>query len=63
MKEVLANCNKIRINIGHQHDSWIELKEALRAVKNLVRLRAGFPPAEISVAQTGIYVRDVFLRK
>ena len=29
-KEVLANCNKTRINIGHQHDHWMELKEALR---------------------------------
>jgi len=26
-KEVLANYNKTRINIGHQH--WMELKEAL----------------------------------
>jgi hypothetical protein len=30
MKEVLANCNKIRLNIDHQHDSWMELEEALR---------------------------------
>jgi hypothetical protein len=29
-KEVLASYNKTRINIGHQHDRWIELKEALR---------------------------------
>ena len=29
-KEVLANCKKTRINIGHQHDRWMELKEALR---------------------------------
>jgi len=29
-KEVLANYNKTRINIAHQHDSWKELKEALR---------------------------------
>jgi len=29
-KEVLANYNKARINIGHQHDRWMELKEALR---------------------------------
>ena len=27
-KKVLAN--KTRIIIGHQHDSWMELKEALR---------------------------------
>jgi len=30
MKEVLANFNKTRINIGHQHDRWMELKEELR---------------------------------
>jgi len=29
-KEVLANYNKTRINIGHQHDRWMELKEVLR---------------------------------
>ena len=29
-KEVLANYNKTRINIDYQHDSWMELKEALR---------------------------------
>ena len=29
-KEVLANYNKARINMEHQHDRWIELKEALR---------------------------------
>jgi len=29
-KEVLVNINKTRINIGRQHDRWIELKEALR---------------------------------
>ena len=29
-KEVLANYNKTRINIGHLHDHWMELKEALR---------------------------------
>jgi hypothetical protein len=29
-KEVLANYNKTRINIGHQHDRWVELKDALR---------------------------------
>ena len=28
--EVLANYNKTRINIGHQHGSWMELKEAMR---------------------------------
>ena len=28
-KEVLANNNKTEINIGHQHDRWMELKEAL----------------------------------
>jgi hypothetical protein len=26
-KEVLANYNKTRINIGHQHNRWVELKE------------------------------------
>jgi len=30
MKEVLDNFNKTRINIGHQHDRWMELKDALR---------------------------------
>jgi hypothetical protein len=29
-KKVFANYNKTRINIGHQHDRWMELKEALR---------------------------------
>jgi hypothetical protein len=29
-KEVLTNYIKTSINIGHQHDSWVELKEALR---------------------------------
>jgi hypothetical protein len=29
-KEVLAKYNKTRINIGDQHDRWIELKEMLR---------------------------------
>ena len=29
-KEVLANYYKTRINKGHQHDRWMELKEALR---------------------------------
>jgi hypothetical protein len=29
-KEVLANYNKTRINIGPQHNHWTELKEALR---------------------------------
>ena len=29
-KEVLANYVKTRIIIGHQHDRWMELKEALR---------------------------------
>ena len=29
-KEVLVNYNKTKINIGHQHDRWMELKEALR---------------------------------
>ena len=28
-KEILSNFNKTRINIGHQHDRWMELKEAL----------------------------------
>jgi hypothetical protein len=31
-KEVLANYNKTRINIGHQHDRWVELKDALRVL-------------------------------
>ena len=26
----MANYNKTRINIGHQHDRWMELEEALR---------------------------------
>jgi hypothetical protein len=29
-KEVLVNYNKTRITIGHQHDSWMEMKEMLR---------------------------------
>jgi hypothetical protein len=29
-KEVLANYNKTRIKIGHQHDRWMVLKEVLR---------------------------------
>ena len=29
-KEVLPHYNKTRINIDHQHDRWMELKEALR---------------------------------
>jgi hypothetical protein len=29
-KEVFPNYNKTTINIGHQHDRWMELKEALR---------------------------------
>jgi hypothetical protein len=29
-KEVLVNYDKTRINIGHQHDRWMELKETLR---------------------------------
>ena len=29
-KEVLANYNKTRINLSHQHERWMELKEALR---------------------------------
>jgi hypothetical protein len=33
-KEVLANYNKTRINIDHQHDRWMELKEALRVQTN-----------------------------
>jgi hypothetical protein len=33
-KEVLANYNKTRINIDHQHDRWLELKEALRVQTN-----------------------------
>jgi len=29
-KEVLANYNKTRISIGHQHNRWMELTVALR---------------------------------
>jgi len=29
-KEVLANYNKTRINIGHQYNRWMELTVALR---------------------------------
>jgi len=29
----LANYNKTIINIGHQHDRWVELKEALLRVQ------------------------------
>ena len=29
-KEVLANYNKTRINIGHKHNRWMELTVALR---------------------------------
>jgi hypothetical protein len=29
-EEVLANYNKTRINIGHQHGRWVGLEEALR---------------------------------
>ena len=29
-KEVLVNNSKTRINIGHQHDRWMELRKALR---------------------------------
>ena len=29
-KEMLANYSKTGINIGHQHDRWMELEEALR---------------------------------
>ena len=29
-KEGLANYNKTRINIGHQNELWMELKEAFR---------------------------------
>jgi hypothetical protein len=28
-KEILANFNKTRINIEHQHDRWMELKKEL----------------------------------
>ena len=31
-KEVLPNYNKTRSNIGHQHDRWTGLKEALRVL-------------------------------
>ena len=30
IKEVLTIYNKTRINIGRQHDRWVELKETLR---------------------------------
>ena len=33
-KEVLGNYNKTRINIGHQYDHWMGLKEALRVQIN-----------------------------
>jgi hypothetical protein len=33
-KEVLPHYNKTRINIDHQHDRWMELKEALRVQTN-----------------------------
>jgi len=29
-KDALANYNNTRINIGHQNDRWMELKEAFR---------------------------------
>jgi len=29
-KEILVNSNKTRIKIGHQHDHWMEVKEAFR---------------------------------
>jgi hypothetical protein len=29
-KNVLANYNKTRINLGHQYDRWMEQKEAMR---------------------------------
>jgi hypothetical protein len=29
-KEVFVNYNKTRINISHQHNHWMELKEGLR---------------------------------
>lgn len=29
-KQTLANYQKTRINVGHQHDRWIELKTDLR---------------------------------
>jgi hypothetical protein len=29
-KEVLVNYNKARINKGHQHGRWMELKDELR---------------------------------
>ena len=32
------------------------------SVKTLVQLCAGFPSADIFVVQTGIYVRDVFMK-
>jgi hypothetical protein len=29
-KEVLANCNKTRINTGHKYDLLVELKQAMK---------------------------------
>ena len=40
-KEVLANFNKTRMNIGHQHDRWMALEETLNvdisAIAHVVR--------------------------
>ena len=35
-KDVFGNYNKTRINIGHQHDRWMELKEALRVQTRVI---------------------------
>jgi hypothetical protein len=29
-KETGKNCNKAKLNIGHQHDHWMEFKKTLR---------------------------------
>ena len=43
VQEFLANYDKTRINIVHQHDLWIELKEALRVqIHAEVPLRINF---------------------
>ena len=40
-KEALANYNKTRMNIGHQHDRWMALEETLNvdisAIAHVVR--------------------------
>jgi uncharacterized protein (DUF342 family) len=48
-KEVLANYNKTKINIDHQHDRWKELKEALRVQTH----------AEVPLCGAKIYVKNM----